>query len=140
MADLKAIQTVYKGFKFRSRLEARWAVFFDVAGIKWEYEKEGFDLDGLWYLPDFWLPELNYWVEVKGRLPEIDGDGADADADYVGEEVEKAKRLLEKSENIVFMLCGAMDISQPPTIIGFTYGMDGEIGGAEHYSFARCPV
>jgi nucleoside 2-deoxyribosyltransferase len=51
---IKAIQTVYKGYKFRSRLEARWAVFFDALGLEWEYEPEGFDLgDGVWYLPDF---------------------------------------------------------------------------------------
>lgn len=63
---IKPIETVYQGYKFRSRLEARWAVFFDVLGIRYEYEKEGFDLgaDG-WYLPDFWLPDFNRWVEIK---------------------------------------------------------------------------
>ncbi len=39
--EIKAIDTVYNGYKFRSRLEARWAVFFDAAGIKYEYEPEG---------------------------------------------------------------------------------------------------
>lgn len=64
---LKAIETQYKGCRFRSRLEARWAVFFDAMGIAWEYEKEGFDLGAAgWYLPDFWLPVLRTWVEVKG--------------------------------------------------------------------------
>ncbi len=64
---MKAIETVYKGYRFRSRLEARWAVFFDALGVKWEYEKEGYDLgrDG-WYLPDFWLTDWQMWVEVKG--------------------------------------------------------------------------
>jgi len=42
MAEIKAIETVYNGYKFRSRLEARWAVFFDALGIEYEYEKEGF--------------------------------------------------------------------------------------------------
>lgn len=42
--DIKPIETLYKGYRFRSRLEARWAVFFDALGLKWEYEKEGFDL------------------------------------------------------------------------------------------------
>jgi len=55
-ARIKAIETSYKGYLFRSRLEARWAVFFDALGIVWEYEREGFELDGLRYLPDFWLP------------------------------------------------------------------------------------
>jgi hypothetical protein len=67
MGDVKAIETVYSGYRFRSRLEARWAVFFDALGIRWEYEKEGYDLDGLYYLPDFWLPEQQYWVEIKGK-------------------------------------------------------------------------
>jgi hypothetical protein len=67
---IKAIDTIYSGYKFRSRLEATWAVFYDYLGIKYEYEKEGYDLgDGLWYLPDFWLPELNMWIEVKPEKP-----------------------------------------------------------------------
>lgn len=67
---IKAIETVYKGYRFRSRLEARWAVFFDALGIEWQYEAEGFDLDGVWYLPDFWLPQLRCWCEIKANLPE----------------------------------------------------------------------
>lgn len=62
---MKAIETTYRGYRFRSRLEARWAVFFDALGMQWEYEPEGFDLDGMRYLPDFHLPELKHWVEVK---------------------------------------------------------------------------
>ena len=46
MEQIKAIETVYKGYKFRSRLEARWAVFFDALGVEWEYEPEGFELGG----------------------------------------------------------------------------------------------
>lgn len=65
--DIKPIETRYKGYRMRSRVEARWAVFFDALGIQWEYEKEGFDLgEAGWYLPDFWLPEINAWVEIKG--------------------------------------------------------------------------
>jgi len=73
---MKAIETRYKGYRFRSRLEARWAVFFDAADIEWQYEKEGFNLswrlslkEGTFsYLPDFWLPEFGLWAEVKGQL------------------------------------------------------------------------
>jgi hypothetical protein len=73
MADLKPIETRYKGYRFRSRLEARWAVFFDALGIEWEYEKEGYDLgEAGWYLPDFWLPGEKLFVEVK---PEDVDDG-----------------------------------------------------------------
>lgn len=64
--QLKALETVYNGYRFRSRLEARWAVFFDTLGVKYEYEKEGFEMDkGVWYLPDFYLPEDRVWVEIK---------------------------------------------------------------------------
>lgn len=45
-------------------------VFFDALEIKYEYEKEGFDLgNGVWYLPDFWLPQYEAWWEVKGTNP-----------------------------------------------------------------------
>lgn len=65
MNIIKPIETRYKGYRFRSRLEARWAVFFDELGIEWEYEKEGFDISGIRYLPDFWLSTVNLWAEVK---------------------------------------------------------------------------
>lgn len=75
MAKIKAIETVYNGYKFRSRLEARWAVFFDAAFIKYEYEPEGFELeDGTRYLPDFYLPDLDIYVEVKGDRPGVKED------------------------------------------------------------------
>lgn len=70
---IKAIQTKYKGYHFRSRLEARWAVFFDACGYTWEYEPEGFDLgDGVYYLPDFKVYGVDdngdsyvFWFEIK---------------------------------------------------------------------------
>ena len=65
--EIKPIETLYNGYRFRSRLEARWAVFFDAAGIKYEYEPEGFEVDGVRYLPDFYLPEAKRWIEIKGK-------------------------------------------------------------------------
>lgn len=62
---IKAIETHYKGYRFRSRLEARWAVFFDYMDWEWEYEKEGFVLPAGYYLPDFWIETVKMWVEVK---------------------------------------------------------------------------
>lgn len=73
MSDYKPIETHYNGYKFRSRLEARWAVFFDKVGIKYSYEPEGFKLsDGSLYLPDFYLPESKQFFEVKGVMSEKD--------------------------------------------------------------------
>lgn len=71
MNTIKAIETRYKGYKFRSRLEARWAVFFDALEIEWEYELEGFDLGKNfgWYLPDFYLKSLDLFIEVKPFIP-----------------------------------------------------------------------
>jgi hypothetical protein len=63
---IRPLPTTYRGYRFRSRLEARWAVFFDVLGLQFDYESEGFRLsDGTWYLPDFWLPQAKTWAEVK---------------------------------------------------------------------------
>lgn len=75
--SIKAIETTYKGYRFRSRLEARWAVFFDHLGLRWEYEPEGFELGGgVRYLPDFYIGKyipglVGYgpWLEVKAVAP-----------------------------------------------------------------------
>jgi hypothetical protein len=87
--NIKAIETIYRGWKFRSRLEARWAVFMDELGVEYRYEPEGFDLDGIRYLPDFYLPKLKCWLEIKPDAPTND-------------EREKAIRLcLAKDEPVV---------------------------------------
>jgi hypothetical protein len=67
--SIKPIETTYNGYRFRSRLEARWAVFFDAVNTKYEYEKEGYALPSGPYLPDFWLPEVECWVEIKPVAP-----------------------------------------------------------------------
>ena len=66
---IRAIETRYAGCRFRSRLEARWAVFFDTMGVRWEYEPKGFVTEAGPYLPDFLLPDLRLFVEVKGSYP-----------------------------------------------------------------------
>ena len=48
---MNAIPTIYRGVYFRSRLEAKWAAMFDLAGWRWCYEP--IDLNG--YIPDFSL-------------------------------------------------------------------------------------
>ena len=73
-SECKPIETCYNGYRFRSRLEARWAVFFDAAGIKYWYEPDGFSWESTndvgehvtkRYLPDFWLPQFNSFAEIK---------------------------------------------------------------------------
>lgn len=91
---IKAIETEYNGYKFRSRLEARWAVFFDALGVKYEYEPEGFELpSGKRYLPDFRVKchgkrgdcgsdSFDLYVEVKGKMTK---DDAERIAEFAGE-------------------------------------------------------
>lgn len=77
---MQAIETVWNGYRFRSRLEARWAIVFESMGADWEYEPNGFVLDdGTTYLPDFLLHDvgiyddnhrgekIDLYVEVKGK-------------------------------------------------------------------------
>ena len=90
---IKAIETEYNGYKFRSRLEARWAVFFDALGVKYEYEPEGFNLgNGRYYLPDFRVKcwgtrgeiedkPFDLYIEVKGKMTYED---AEKIKDFVG--------------------------------------------------------
>lgn len=69
--NIKAHPTEYSGVRFRSRLEARWAAFFDLIGWKWEYEP----VDLVGWSPDFKVefdcghsecaPTHNLLVEIK---------------------------------------------------------------------------
>jgi nucleoside 2-deoxyribosyltransferase len=73
-AAIRPIETRYKGYRFRSRLEARWAVAFDAMGWSWTYESEGYWVNGKRYLPDFLLRVpggKEALVEIK---PEADFD------------------------------------------------------------------
>lgn len=95
---MKVIETFHRGIKFRSRQEARWAVFFDSIGVKWEYEKEGYDLgDGVLYLPDFWMADLKCWIEIKGEPP-------------TEEENRKAEKLAKQSGGRVYIFFGQIRI------------------------------
>lgn len=75
----KAIETKWHGCRFRSKLEAQWAVVFELIGLEWAYEPTGYKLpNGLWYMPDFIVAGLvgigDGWtfVEVKGKMTELD--------------------------------------------------------------------
>lgn len=94
----KAIETRYGGCRFRSRTEARWAVLFDYLGHRWEYEKEGFELPGVGkYLPDFWLPDLDVWIEVKG-------------GEATGEELARCGALADETGKRVLLVMGTPEV------------------------------
>ncbi len=136
---LKPIETEYHGYKFRSRLEARWAVFFDTAGVEWEYEPEGFELpSGLRYLPDFRLhgvsidgdePE-SVWAEVKGVMDE-------ASARKIEEFYRSGNPVDDgwSTDNKVIVLGSIPDernMDGEPDICSLWYGMASQIGDNEH--------
>lgn len=79
---LQAIETTYNGVRFRSRLEARWAHFFDQVGMGWRFEPEGWVLpSGRRYVPDFEIagcavevkPTEEAFEQSKARLVEFVG-------------------------------------------------------------------
>jgi hypothetical protein len=90
---IKALPTAYRGVTYRSRTEARWAVFFTENDIPFNYEFEGFDLGGAWYLPDFWLPAAKSWFEVKPDEP-------------TETEIKKAQLLAKGTGRLVFVAPG----------------------------------
>ena len=93
---IQAIETTFNGYRFRSRLEARWAVFMSELGVNYEYEKEGFELaENSWYLPDFWLPEMASWLEIKGQQPTTD-------------EQQKYEKLALVTKNAVYLSWAAI--------------------------------
>ena len=123
---MKPIPTRYKGYHFRSRLEARWAVFFDALGIRWEYELEGFELDdGTRYLPDFYLPELHYYIEIKPLPNNFDGQPWPEEG--------------SKEEKFILHLC-----QHPDDLSGNYYILFGSPGWAVPYDpasqYAGCTV
>ncbi len=89
---MKSINTEYNGYFFRSRMEARWAVFFDAISVKYHYEHQDFILKSGRYLPDFYLPTFNggAFAEVKPKF--------EADA------IEKCRQLCELTKQDVLML------------------------------------
>jgi hypothetical protein len=80
--------------RFRSRLEYRWYRVLDAAGLRPEYEAHGFSDLRVPYLPDFYLPTLSLWLEIKPRL--VDDEGRD-----------KARLLSERTQEPVVIACGA---------------------------------
>lgn len=106
---IKNIETEYKGHLFRSRLEARWAVFFDTMGIPYHYEPEGFEMGGIRYLPDFYLPEWKTWIEVKPYLPDPDNPKEMKWIDkfvLLSQHVKESGSHGNETSSHMFMICG----------------------------------
>ena len=126
------IETIYKGYRFRSRLEARWAVFMDYCGADWEYEPEGisavsyaepgwdWDEDGnvireypaqtfsTRYLPDFVVHNVKHVHLGRGKSePCYEPDYGDV---YIEVKGKPTLEDINKIRNIVF---GSFDFDPP---------------------------
>lgn len=127
---MKAIETKYNGRLYRSRLEARWAVFFDTAGIRVEYEAEGYRLPGgVLYLPDFRVPSLNAFIEIKpGELNDT--------------EARKCGLLAVESVGRVYAFCGQVEPTtewgNPPRAVAFIGYPEGFVEDEDGWAWAVC--
>jgi len=95
-SQIKTISTEYNGILFKSRLESRWAKFFDIFSIPYEYESEGFQEGDKMYLPDFYLPTtfLRDYYPQKGIYLEIKPEGYDSASDEYKWGVMKHKNFI----------------------------------------------
>lgn len=76
--NIRSTKTFYDAYVFRSRLEARWAVYFNVLGVRYNYEPFSFDdLPSIAprrkYTPDFGIEDeyskTKFWLEIKPKYP-----------------------------------------------------------------------
>jgi hypothetical protein len=58
----------------RSGWEAKVADYLTSKGLDWYYEYEWLKVGDIHYLPDFFIPDLNTYIEVKGRKKRCDMD------------------------------------------------------------------
>lgn len=132
MKGLAPIPTQYAGLVFRSRIEARWAVFFRTLRVSFRYEEEGFQIGTIRYLPDFFLPDLDAFFEVKGQQPNE-------------KEVLKARELSTGSGKRVFIAWGpiptnpADDVENPDSAWAFVPGEAGLADQDIGWWWCRCP-
>ena len=118
---IKAHPTLYAGVMFRSRLEARWAAFFELLGWEWRYEP--IDFDG--WTPDFYLKfpcshsECNgyhdLYVEVKPYSRDEEFEGHFVYTVEYGSVYDN-----EKDEDLHLGVCGAGRFGIDPGVARFT--------------------
>jgi len=139
------METFYNGISFQTRLEARWAVFYDDLSITYNYWREVTHSDG-WVSPShFWLPEQHIFVLIKGSSE--DGEATDS-RDFEAEAVAVAKR--EKCN--IYTFFGQIPIVESRVTLDYGdpnndsahvvyYAESEEEGGFDHYhAWCECPV
>ena len=123
--DLPPKPTEYGGTEYRSALEAKTAAAFDNLGIPYVYEIDGFKLrNGMWYKPDFWLPDARMYVECKGVMDD------EASAKIIG--------LVEEYSRPVLVLSYSNAVLVFKDWIDESYGTAEACGVVEMLTCAKC--
>ena|SRR5260370_3390594 len=124
---MKILETRFDGYRFRSRLEARWAVFFKTLKIAYEYEKEGYNLNGTYYLPDFWLPALECFIEIKGIRPNED-------------EARRALLLAGATKKKVYIFFGNIPLPEEIPHSNSAWCFPDDRSAENSYWWCECPI
>lgn len=70
-----SIPTKFDGTFYRSKTEAQFALLMCWLQKSFEYEPADFEVgEGIGYRPDFYLPDIDRWFEVKGEMTQEDYD------------------------------------------------------------------
>lgn len=117
MTSIPAIETRFNGTRYRSRLEARYAVFFEILGLEYHYELEKFSTEVGRYIPDFWMPTLGDWSDMapEGAFVEVKG----VDPDHVA--LRKASDLSEQTGKRVYFF--GPEIGKVVTLWEYAYSL-----------------
>jgi hypothetical protein len=133
---MKVFEVEYNNYTFRSKTEAKWAKLFDVLEIEYVFEPDTYVLDiindnnkrkSIRYLPDFYLPSLDIYLEIKNNgknRPNMD-------------ECQKAFLLSTQAKKRVIILFGEMKY-ETNFMLGnfFCYHPNGTFD--MHYRLTRC--
>ena len=123
---IRAIPIEYNGIRYRSLLEAKWALFFDILGVEFLYECDKYKLGDISYIPDFYIPHLGIFIEIKGTTPKRI-------------ECEKAYRLAHLEKKDVFIIHSNFPRgSTRKHIRYFGHSNARKMGGRGEYAISRC--
>jgi hypothetical protein len=106
-------ETVYCGKVFKNRLAVRWAVYFDVIGIEYEYASKEINLQGRKLVPDFWLPQVGMYAYVKNRQ-------------FANSEISSIDDIVMETNCPVLMLVGAPSYGAYNAKLDYTIDSDGD--------------
>lgn len=105
----------------------------DAMGVQYHYEPEAYDLDGVCYLPDFWLPGQRAHLEIKGQaIVEEDGNKL----------ANKLWRLADLSGRPVFCMFGPpepVELHESGSSAAFFGFSDGHRLEDDNYVWCECP-